>query len=164
MATINRVPVADLCSLWAQTPTTPMNIALIGVLDQVTLTGGVDSSCEDVLGRVRTAVQANLHRAPLLRQVIRSTRRGEGRPVWLDDADFDLRRHVVLPDQAPPPGDDEAFLAWCARRSVIPVDPARPMWRMDVVPGLPGGRLGVLVVLHHVVADGLRDVQLVSTA
>lgn len=57
MSTFNRVPVADLCSLWAETPTTPMNIALIDVLDQPALTGGGDAFPEDVLGRVRTAVR-----------------------------------------------------------------------------------------------------------
>ena len=26
----------------------------------------------------------------------------------------------------------------------------------DIIPGLPGGRAGIVLVLHHVVADGLR--------
>ena len=39
-----------------------------------------------------------------------------------------------------------------------PLDRARPLWRLDIIPGLPEGRVGVLLVLHHVVADGLRGV------
>ena len=57
---------------------------------------------------------------------------------------------------------DEDFMGWCAHRSVIPLDHTRPLWRMDVVPGLPGGRAAVLVVLHHVVADGLRGVAMIA--
>ena len=53
-------------------------------------------------------------------------------------------------------------LDWCARRSVIPLVHSRPLWRMDVIPGLPGGRAGVLVVVHYVVADGLRGVAAIA--
>ena len=162
MSTINRVPVPDLCSLWAETPTTPMHMALIGVLDQAPLREAPSADAAAVLQRVRGAVWGHLDRAPLLRQVLQFTRRGEGRPVWTDDPDFDIARHVMLADLGPGQSD-EAFVAWCAQRSVVPLDRTRPLWRMDVVPGLAGGRVGVLVVLHHVVADGLRGVELVSS-
>jgi hypothetical protein len=33
-ASIVRVPVPDLCALWAETATAPMNIALIGAVDR----------------------------------------------------------------------------------------------------------------------------------
>ena len=33
---------------------------------------------------------------------------------------------------------------------------------MDVVPGLPGGRIGVVIAVHHVVADGLRGVEMIG--
>jgi Wax ester synthase/diacylglycerol acyltransferase catalytic domain/WS/DGAT C-terminal domain len=162
-ATITRVPVPDLCCLWAETPAAPMHMALIGVLDQEQLTGDGNGGPDDVLRRVRQAVQLNLHRAPLLRQVLHATRFGEGGMVWVDDLAFEIARHVVLACPPAPMTDDVSFPTWCAQRSVLPLDRRRPLWRMDVVPGLPGGRVGVLVVLHHVVADGLRGVELVSS-
>jgi Wax ester synthase-like Acyl-CoA acyltransferase domain len=48
-------------------------------------------------------------------------------------------------------------------RSVIPLERARPLWRLDIIPGFPEGRIGVLLVFHHVVADGLRGVALVTS-
>jgi WS/DGAT/MGAT family acyltransferase len=39
----------------------------------------------------------------------------------------------------------------------------RPLWRLDVIPDLPDGKVGLLLVLHHVVADGLRGVALVTS-
>lgn len=33
---------------------------------------------------------------------------------------------------------------------------------MDVVSGLPDGRVGLLVAVHHVVADGLRGVAMMT--
>jgi diacylglycerol O-acyltransferase len=65
--------------------------------------------------------------------------------------------HVVLAAPERPFTSDEEFLDWCARRSVIPLDHTRPLWRMDVIPGL-AGQVGVLMVMHHVLADGLRGV------
>jgi hypothetical protein len=54
---IARVPVPDLCCLWAETPTAPMNMALIGVLDTAELTGDADASGAEVLRRVREVVR-----------------------------------------------------------------------------------------------------------
>jgi diacylglycerol O-acyltransferase len=57
---------------------------------------------------------------------------------------------------------EEDFLAWCARRSMIRLERNRPLWRLDTVP-VVGDRIGLLLVLHHVVADGLRGVTLVTS-
>jgi WS/DGAT/MGAT family acyltransferase len=157
---IRRVPVPDLCALWAETGAAPMNIALLGVLDQ----GSGDESVEptEVLARVRVAVEANLPRTPMLRRILQKTRVGEGTPVWIDAPALDITEHVVLARPDRELSGEESFHAWCARRSALPLPRSRPLWRMDVIPGLSGGRVGVLVVLHHVVADGLRGVELVG--
>jgi diacylglycerol O-acyltransferase len=160
---ITRVPVPDLCTLWAETPATPMNIALMGVLHQGDMAGAANGDDWAVLEQVRGAIEANLHRAPLLRRRLLRTRLGEGTAVWVDASGFDISRHVVLAPPQPGVMDEDSFLTWCATRSLIPLDRAFPLWRMDVAPRLPGGRVGVLLVLHHVVADGLRGVELVSS-
>ena len=156
---ITRVPVPDLCCLWAQTPTAPMNIAMAGVFDGGPLTGpGGDVR----LAAIRSSITAHLDRAPMLRRVLLPTRPGQGRMAWIDAQHFDIGDHVLLAAPERPFTGDEEFLGWCARRSMIPLDRTRPLWRMDVIPGLPGGRVGVLVVLHHVVADGLRGVAMIA--
>jgi diacylglycerol O-acyltransferase len=161
---VRRVPVPDLCALWAETRQAPMNIALVGVLDRATPAGPGCVDASTVVASLRAAVEANLHRAPMLRRVLHETKLIEGTPVWVDDPALDLTRHVVLarPDDVALL-DEESFFAWCAGRSAMPLERSRPLWRMDVVPGLPGGRVGVLLVLHHVVADGVRGVALISS-
>jgi WS/DGAT/MGAT family acyltransferase len=158
-----RVPVPDLCTLWAETDTAPMNIALIGLLDARDVTGTGTSGPSDVLTQVRAAVAANLYRAPMLGRVLRRTRLGEGGPVWVDAPAVDLTQHVVLARPDRPVRDEESFHAWCADQCLLPLDRSRPLWRMEIVPGLTEGRVGVLVVLHHVVADGMRGVEIVSS-
>jgi WS/DGAT/MGAT family acyltransferase len=157
---IVRVPVPDLCALWAETLTTPMNIALIGILDGAPLirpNGSID------LPRIRSFVQARLPRAPMLLRTLRPTRLGQGTPAWIDASGLNISEHVILAPADGPLTQESDFLNWCARRSLLPLDRTRPLWRLDIVPGLPDGRLGLVLVLHHVVADGLRGVQLVRS-
>jgi diacylglycerol O-acyltransferase len=160
--TIRRVPVQDLCTLWAETRSTPMNMALIGVLENRDENAASEPDMTALLARVRAAVAANLPRVPMLRRVLHPTRLAEGGPIWVDAPSFDVTQHVVLA-RPEPPLTEASFHAWCAGRSLLPLDRSRPLWRMDIVPGLGGGRVGVLVVLHHVVADGLRGVEIIST-
>jgi diacylglycerol O-acyltransferase / wax synthase len=148
---IVRVPVPDLCALWAETTAAPMNIALIGVVEEEPL---LASDGAVALDRIRSFIEARLPRAPMLLRTLRPTRLGQGTPAWIDALDFDIAKHVVLAPAHQPLNDQNDFLSWCACRSVIPLERARPLWRLDIIPGLPEGRIGVLLVLHHVVADG----------
>ena len=155
-----RVPVPDLCALWAESATAPMNIALIGVVEGAALLrpdGSVD------LAGIRSFIQARLPRTPMLLRALRPTRLGQGTPAWIDAAHFKIADHVILAPADRPLTNENDFLAWCAGRSVIPLDRKRPLWRLDIVPGLPSGQVGLLLVLHHVVADGLRGVALVTS-
>ncbi len=156
---ITRVPVPDLCCLWAETVAAPMNIALVGIFDGDALTDGTGTVR---LAAIRSFIAARLHRAPMLRRVLLPTRLGEGRMAWTDPHRFDIADHVVPATPGRPFATDQDFLAWCAHRSALPLDHARPLWRMDVIPGLPRGRVGVLIVMHHVVADGLRGVAMIG--
>jgi diacylglycerol O-acyltransferase / wax synthase len=159
-SSIVRVPVPDLCALWAEAATAPMNIALIGVVERASLVGpdGVVA-----LARVRSFVEARLPRVPMLLRTFRPTHLGQGTPAWIDAPRFDITQQVVLAPADRSLTDENDFLSWCARRTLIPLDRTRPLWRLDIVPGLPDGRLGVVLVLHHVVADGLRGVALVAS-
>jgi hypothetical protein len=90
---------------------------------------------------------------PELRRHIRWTGFGQGRPAVVDDYDFDIGRHLTDVDLA---GVDEpGFWGWCANRSVEPLDRDHPLWRVTLVTGLASGQVGVLVVMHHALADGI---------
>ena len=157
---VTRVPVPDLCCLWAETDASPMNIALVGTLDAATL---VDEGGGVSLALIRDFIAAHLAQAPMLRRVVRRTRPGQGRPVWIDAAEFSIDQHVVLAQPGHAFADEQEFLDWCARETVRPLDRSRPLWRISIVPGLPDRRLGFLVVVHHVVADGLRGVAMIAS-
>ena len=158
-AAVIRVPVPDLCCLWAETDATPMNIALVGTLAGEAL---VNEDGEVSLARVRAAVAAHLDQTPMLRRVLRHTHLGQGGAVWVDADQFSIDQHVVLADPGHAFACEQEFLDWCAHETLAPLDRSRPLWRISIVPGLPGRRIGFLVVVHHVVADGLRGVAMIA--
>ncbi|MEV8512097.1 wax ester/triacylglycerol synthase domain-containing protein [Dactylosporangium sp. NPDC051484] len=151
-----RLSIGELMTLWAQTPATPMNIAMLGLLSPAPTL--VDEAGALRLAAVRSAVADRLDRAPALRRRIRRTRPGQGLPVWADDGAFDVARHV---DAADLPGFGvDALLTWAATRAAAPLPDGRPPWRMTLVAGLGSGQVGLLLVMHHVLADGLTAVAL----
>jgi WS/DGAT/MGAT family acyltransferase len=46
------------------------------------------------------------------------------------------------------------LLETCAELAGRPFDPARPLWELWLLPGLPDRRVGAFLKLHHVLADG----------
>ena len=91
---------------------------------------------------------------PRLRQRILRVPPGCGRPVWVDDADFAVDRHVDVV-ACPPPGDEPAMLAAATELLLRPLPLDRPLWAARFVTGLAGGRVALVVVVQHALADGL---------
>ena len=91
---------------------------------------------------------------PRLRQRLVRAPYGCGRPVWLDDPGFDPARHVRL-QTCPARGDGQALLDVAATVLGEPLPRSRPLWAAVFVHGLVDGRVGLVLVLHHVLADGI---------
>jgi len=91
---------------------------------------------------------------PRLRQRLVRPPPGAGGPVWLDDPGFEARRHVRRA-QCPHPGDEQALLDLAAAVADEALPRDRPLWSATFVTGLSDGRVALLVVLHHVLVDGI---------
>ena len=75
-------------------------------------------------------------------------------PVWTDDPDFDLDRHLV--DGGECAGDD-GLAALVSDLLGRPLDMTRPPWQLLVVSvqDAAGPRTAVVARLHHCIADGI---------
>gem|GEM_PF-533384 len=75
-------------------------------------------------------------------------------PVWTDDPDFDLDRHLV--DGGECAGDD-GLAALVSDLLGRPLDMTRPPWQLQVVTvqDAAGPRTAVVARLHHCIADGI---------
>ena len=135
-----------------------MHIGVVAVLDGGAL---VDADGRFRIEAARRAVGRRLCRVPRFRQVLHVPPRLLGPPVWVDAAAVDLARHVHVRPLAPPAGTAQLVQVveelWSPR-----LDLARPPWEMWFLPGLTGGRVGVLLKVHHVVADGVGGMALLG--
>jgi WS/DGAT/MGAT family acyltransferase len=99
-------------------------------------------------------LDGRIRAVPRLRQRLRRAPPGCGRPFWADDAAFDLRHHVRrLP--CPAPGDERALLDVAAAVTGEPLPRCRPLWSVTFVTGLADGGTGLVIVMNHVLADGI---------
>jgi WS/DGAT/MGAT family acyltransferase len=101
-----------------------------------------------------TTIGARIARIPRLRRRLQHVPLGCGRPIWTDDGSFDIANHVSL-TACPSPGDARALYDLATELITAPLHRARPLWRATVVTGLGGGRWAIIVVFHHVLADGI---------
>ena len=75
---------------------------------------------------------------------------------WVEDEDFDLRRHVVGAKLGRKRGQSEreALKQRASELAATPLDPAHPLWQMHVFdPYEDGG--AVILRMHHCIADGI---------
>ncbi|MFC9916903.1 wax ester/triacylglycerol synthase domain-containing protein [Agromyces binzhouensis] len=114
---------------------------------------GADGSVD--LDRVRASLASRIAAVPRLSQrVVR-----DGRALAWEPAALDLARHVRTVE----PVDRRAGLEeLCARLMVTPMPLDRPLWELLVVPGVEPGRVGVVLRIHHALADGIASVRLVE--
>ncbi len=102
---------------------------------------------------VLAVVERRLDRVPLARRRVQLAPPGAGRPVWVDDADFDLSyhlRHAALPA----PGDRGQLGQFVARLIARPLDRGRPLWELYVIEGVEGGRTALFSKVHVAMAGG----------
>jgi diacylglycerol O-acyltransferase len=143
----------DAKFLYSETPTAHMHTIKVVVFDVSAVDGGFSfDTFATLLGR-------RLDRLPPFRRRVVPVPWGLGHPVWVEDPDFDLRHHL-LRHTLEAPGDHHRLAEVVAGFAGTPLRRDRPLWELLVVEGLAGGRLAVVVKIHHAVADGSAVVAL----
>jgi diacylglycerol O-acyltransferase len=116
-------------------------------------TGLLDGDGRVLIEAVRTRLEPRLHLVPRFRQLLYRPRLGLGWPLWVDAAYFDLADHIRVHPVAAPGGQTQLLQA-CQELAARRLDPARPLWELWLLPGLPDRRVGAYLRLHHAIADG----------
>lgn len=83
-----------------------------------------------------------------------------GLPSWELDPNFDIFNHVheVVLKQ----GTDSDFKAETAKVISSTLDRNHPLWDITLVQGLRGNRTGMIIRLHHCMADGVSGVGIMN--
>lgn len=146
---VDRLSPADAVWFRGESSRNPMMVSSVLWFDRPL---DVDVLRERVLHRL-------LDRHPVFRQRIVPSRNPLVMPRWVDDAHFDLDRHVHVLD-LPEPGDHAMLEQWCSEQRSRPLDRAHPLWSVHVFQGYLGDRSAMHVRLHHSIGDGLALVRL----
>ncbi len=96
---------------------------------------------------------------PRYRHKLRTVPYRLGRPVWVEDPDFDLRYHVRR-TALPAPGGDQQLAELMARVMSQRLDRDHPLWEYWVAEGLAEGRWALISKVHHCMVDGVSGTDL----
>ncbi len=104
--------------------------------------------------RFKAAWATRVGLVPRLRQRYLRVPLGLNHPVWVDDPGFNLDYHLRRVG-CPAPGSMIELCELICELYAHPLDHARPLWQVWVIEGLAGGRVGVLLLIHHALTDGI---------
>jgi diacylglycerol O-acyltransferase len=110
---------------------------------------------------MRDDLDRRVHGIPAFRRKLRQVPLEIDHPVWVDDADFDIDRHVHRL-AVPAPGGRAELAELCAHMAGIPLDRSRPLWEMNVIEGLASGQVAVFTKMHHATVDGVSGSNMIS--
>jgi diacylglycerol O-acyltransferase / wax synthase len=149
----DRLGPADLMELAVDVGPAPMIVGAVLVLGT-----GAGFSVEQARRRLGERITV----VPRLRQQLYRAPPGCGRPFWADDPSFDLRHHVrQVPCRAP--GDQRAQLDVAAAVTGEPLPRSRPLRSATFVTGLADGGTGLVMVMNHVLADGIGGLAVLAS-
>jgi WS/DGAT/MGAT family acyltransferase len=147
---LERVTASDLFLLLWDDYGWSTDIGGLAILDGTSL---LDRDGRVRIEAVRNRLEPRLHLVPRFRQLLYRPRVGLGWPLWVDAPSFDLAGHIRVHPVAAPGGQAQLLQA-CQELAAQRLDPARPLWELWLLPGLPDRRVGAYLRLHHAIADG----------
>jgi diacylglycerol O-acyltransferase / wax synthase len=156
MAAYERLSAQDASFVLWERRETPMHVGAIGILDAAplhTADGGIDAD------RIAKHVESRLHLLPRYRKRLAAL--PSGHPIWIDDAHFDLRRHLKRA-ALPRPGTETELKELCAQILEGRLDRDHPLWEMWIVEGLEGDRFALVSKVHHCMVDGVAGMNLLT--
>jgi diacylglycerol O-acyltransferase len=148
---LDRLSSTDASFLHQEGPASHMHIGGVLVFE------GPPPEFDDYLSHVR----GRLHLVPRYRQKLSTPPLETGRPLWVDDPDFNLEyhvRHTALPR----PGTEEQLFLLASRVASQPLDRDKPLWEHWIVEGLEGDRFALISKAHHSLVDGISGVDLAT--
>jgi diacylglycerol O-acyltransferase / wax synthase len=148
---LDRLSSIDASFLHQEGPTSHMNIGAVLVFE------GPPADFTEYLDHVRS----RLHLVPRYRQKLSIPPLETGRPLWVDDPDFNLEYHVRH-TALPPPGSEAQLFRLAGRIASQQLDRAKPLWESWMVEGLEGDRFALIFKTHHALVDGVSGVDLAT--
>lgn len=156
---MRRLSSFDLMFLRLETPEWPCHFCGLSVLEGEAL---LDDEGRLRMPEITDRLERRLSLVPQLRRCLYVPGPLGGRPLWVDDPRFTIRRHLHQAAVAVPGGDAQMLEA-AARVAERVLDRRHPLWELWFLTGLVDGRIGAMLKLHHSVADGMAAVSIMGS-
>ena len=141
----------DATFLYMETPSVHMHTLKVAIVDLP-----VKIPYNDLFDLVRVSMESKLHQVPRLRMRPVEVPGGLHHPVWVNDPNFDIGRHLFRTRIAEPGGSREMDQA-IARIASTQLPRDRPLWETWMLEGLADGGVVLVTKIHHALADGVAS-------
>ena len=155
-ANIEPISGMDATFLYVETPTSPMHIGSIAIIE-----GSIEFET------FRSTILSRIHLIPKLRKRLVYVPFSIDYPYWVDDPNFDIDmhiHHIALPK----PGNWKTLRKVTSQIFSEPLDQSRPLWSftfvegLDDIPQVPKGSVAIISKIHHVAIDGVGGASLLG--
>lgn len=150
---MTRVSGMDVMLLYGETPSWHTHVSALQIVDPSTAPAGFDAEI------FRSRLAERLALSPPFRWKVREVALGLDQPVFVDDGDFDLDRHLHH-ITVPHPGGPRELSELVGTLLATKIDRSQALWEIWLIGGLEGGRYAMLMKIHHAVIDGASGVDL----
>ena len=152
MTWFERLSSLDALFLELEDRTTHMHVGAVALFD------GPAPPYRDLLA----LIDAKLDRVPRYRQRLMFVPFGQGRPVWVDESQFDLEYHVRR-TALPKPGGLDELKKLAGRLLSQQLDRSKPLWELWLVEGLEKNQFALVSKTHHCMIDGVSGTDIAAT-
>jgi diacylglycerol O-acyltransferase len=145
---VKRLSGADAFMLGMETSKAYMHTFKVAIIDPSTDPNGWSFE------KFYAESASRIHLVPMLRWKYLDSPLGLNHPYWVDDPDFDLHYHIRRV-ACPPPGSHRTLCEFMSAVYCYQLDRDRPLWMEWIVEGLEGGKVAIVLLVHHAYVDGV---------
>lgn len=153
---MDRLSGLDASFLYLETPAQLMHVCGVIVLDPGTMPTPYSFEA------VRAGINASVKDVPEFTRKLRRVPLDLDHPIWVNDQQFDIERHVHRL-AVPAPGGYEELVKLTSHLASLPLDRSRPLWEMWIIEGYQDhAQVVVFSKMHHATVDGVSGSNLIS--
>lgn len=152
---MERLSGLDASFLYLETRAQLMHVIGLVEIDPSTIAGGY------TFAKLRSELERRVSAMPAFRRKLDNSIFNIDHPVWIEDDDFDIDRHVHHV-AVPAPGGAGELAELVGHLAGQTLDRGKPLWELWVIEGSSDGRITAMLRMHHAGTDGVTSAEMLA--